>query len=103
MRAGQLSHTVTLQRATEVVSAAGTVTTTWADYATIRAELVTHSLADIGMAYGDAAKASLVFRIRHFHGVTVDDRLVYRGQAYAITNLVELGRRVTELSCEVLK
>lgn len=103
MRAGQLSHTITMQRATETVSAAGTVTTTWADFATIRAELVTHSIADTGMAYGEAAKASLVFRIRHFHGVTTNDRLVYRGQGYAITNLVELGRRVMELHCEVVK
>lgn len=103
MRAGQLSHTITLQRATEAVSAAGTVTTTWADLGTTRAEQVTHSVADTGMAFGEAAKASLVFRIRHFHGITTDDRLVYRGQAYAITNLVELGRRVMELSCEVVK
>lgn len=103
MRAGQLSHTITMQRATEAVSAAGTVTTTWADYATIRAEMVTHSLADTGMAFGEAAKASLVFRIRHFHGITSDDRLIYRGQAFAITNLVELGRRAMELHCEVLK
>jgi SPP1 family predicted phage head-tail adaptor len=103
MRAGLLSHSIILQRATEVVSAAGTVTTTWTDFATIRAELVTHSIADTGMAYGEAAKASLVFRIRHFHGVTTNDRLVYRGQGYAITNLVELGRRLMELSCEVLK
>lgn len=102
MRAGQLSHTITLQRATEAVSAAGTVTTTWADFATIRAELVTHSIADTGMAFGEAAKASLVFRTRHFHGITTNDRLVYRGQAFGITNLVELGRRVMELSCEVL-
>jgi SPP1 family predicted phage head-tail adaptor len=103
MRAGQLSHTITLQRATNGVSAAGTVTTTWADFATMRAELITHSISDTGMAFGEAAKASLVFRIRHFHGITTDDRLVYRGQAYGITNTVELGRRVMELHCEVLK
>lgn len=103
MRAGLLSHTIVLQRATEAVSAAGTVTTTWTDFATVRAELVTLSIADTGMAYGEAAKASLVFRIRHFHGLTTDDRLAYRGQAYAITNLVELGRRVMELYCEVVK
>ena len=103
MRAGQLSHTITLQRSTETVSAAGTVTIAWADFATIRAELVTHSIADSGMAYGEAAKASLVFRVRHFHGVTTDGRLVYRGQAYVITNLVELGRRVMELHCEVVQ
>ena len=103
MRAGLLSHTITLQRGTETVSAAGTVATAWTNFATVRAELVTHSIADTGMAYGEAAKASLVFRIRHFHGLTTDDRLVYRGQAFGITNLVELGRRAMELHCEVLK
>ncbi|UJW85764.1 phage head closure protein [Devosia sp. SL43] len=103
MRAGRLAHTITLQRATETVSAAGTVTTTWADFATTRAELVTHSLADAAMAYGEAAKSSLLFRIRHFHGLTPDDRVIHRGQAYEITNLAELGRRVMELTCEVVK
>lgn len=102
MRAGLMSHTITLQRATETVSAAGTVTMAWTDFATIRAELVTHSIADAAMAYGEAAKTSLVFRIRHFHRLTTDDRLVYRGQAYGITDLVELGRRrIMELRCEV--
>ncbi|GHA34992.1 hypothetical protein GCM10007989_33630 [Devosia pacifica] len=103
MRAGLLSHTISLQRATEEVSAAGTVLTTWADFATVRAEMVTHSVADAGMAFGEAAKASLVLRIRHYHGLTSDDRLIFRGQAYGITNLLELGRRVMELHCEVLK
>lgn len=103
MRSGLLKHAITFQRATETVSAAGTVTTAWANFATMRAELVTHAIADTGMAYGEAAKASLVFRIRYFHGLTTDDRLIYRGQAYGITNLVELGQRVMELACEVIK
>lgn len=103
MRAGLLAHTITLQRATETVSAAGTVSNGWIDFATLRAEVVTHAVTDTDRTYGEAAKAALVFRIRHFHGLTTDDRLVYRGQAYAITNLVELGRRVMELHCEVLK
>lgn len=103
MRAGSLSNTITLQRAVETVSAAGTVVTTWTDFATVRADLVTHAVADSGMAYGEAAKASLVFRIRHFHGLKVEDRLSHRGQAYDIINLVELGRRVMELHCEVVK
>lgn len=103
MRAGLLSHTITLQRPTETVSAAGTVTTSWADFATIRAELVTHSIANTDMAYGEAAKALLVFRIRHFHGLSTSDRLIYRGQPYCIANLVEPDRRTMELHCEVLK
>lgn len=103
MRSGSLNNTITLQRAVETVSAAGTVTTSWTAFATVRAELVTHAVADTGMAYGEAAKAALVFRIRHYHGLTVDDRLSHRCQVYDITNMVELGRRVMELHCEVVK
>lgn len=103
MRAGLLSHTITLQRATETVSASGTVTKSWADFATIRAELVTHSIANTDMSYGEAAKAALVFRIRHFHGLNANDRLIYRSQPYCITNLVEPDRRAMELHCEVVK
>lgn len=102
MRAGLLKHTVTLQRSTQTVSDSGSLSNRWTDYATVRAELVTHSIADAGMAYGEAAKSALVFRIRHFHGLTCDDRLIYRGQAYEITKLAELGNRVMELVCEVL-
>ncbi len=103
MRAGLLKHTITLQRGTKTVSDSGTASKSWTDYATIRAELVTHSIADTGMAYGEAAKSALVFRIRHFHGLTTDDRLIFRGQTYEITNLAELGNRIMELACEVLK
>lgn len=103
MRSGLLKHTLTFQRASETVNAAGTVATTWTNFATVRAELVTHAIADADMAFGEAAKASLVFRIRHFHGLTSNDRLIYRGQAYGIANLVELGQRVMELTCEVVK
>lgn len=103
MRAGLLKHTITLQRGTQTVSASGTVSNHWTDFATIRAELVTHSIADTGMAYGEAAKSALVFRIRHFHGLKTDDRLIFRGETYQITTLAELGTRIMELSCEVVK
>jgi SPP1 family predicted phage head-tail adaptor len=103
MRAGLLSHTITLQRGTETMSAAGTATKSWVDFATIRAELVTQSVADTDLAYGEAAKASLAFRIRHFHGLSTNDRLIYHGQPYCITRLVEPDRRAMELHCEVLK
>lgn len=102
MRAGLLTHTIILQRATETVSAAGTVTNTWATFATVRAELVTHSIADAAMAFGEADKAALVFRIRHFHGLTADCRVIWRGQEYEITSVIELGRRAMELHCEAV-
>lgn len=102
MRAGLLSHTIILQRASETVNAAGTVTTTWTDFAVLRAERVSNVFAEVARAYGEGDGADLVFRIRHFHGLTHRDRLIYRGQPYNITSIVELGqRKVMELRCGV--
>lgn len=104
MRAGKLDRTIILQREAEHVGAAGTVTRTWADFAVIRAELVSSVTGDTGMAYGEADKAATVFRIRYFHGLTTKDRVVYRGTAYDLTGIVELGRnRALELRCEVAR
>lgn len=103
MRAGQLSNTVTLQRAEETVSASGQVTKTWTDFATIRAELVTLSIADLATSFGEASKGTVAFRIRHFHGLSVNDRLSFRGQTFEIATLLEPSRRVMELHCEVVK
>lgn len=102
MRAGRLDRTIILQRETETVSPAGTVTSTWTDFAILRAELVSNVFAEVARAYGDGEGADLVLRIRHYHGLTTKDRLVYAGQPYGINAIVELGRRrAMELRCEV--
>lgn len=102
MRAGRLDRTITLQRETETVSPAGTVTSTWTDFAIVRAELLSNVFVEVARAYGDDGGADLVLRIRHYHGLTTKDRLVYAGQPYGITGIVELGRRrAMELRCEV--
>lgn len=103
MRAGRLDRTIVLQRETENVSPAGTVTSIWTDFAIIRAELVSNVFAEVARAYGEGDKADLTLRIRHYHGLTAKDRLVYAGQPYGITSIVELGRRrAMELRCEAL-
>lgn len=102
MRAGRLDRTIILQRETEAVSPAGTVTSTWTDFAIVRAELVSNVFAEVARAYGEGDGAEMVFRIRHYHGLSIKDRLVYAGQPYGITGIVELGRRrAMEVRCEV--
>ncbi|WP_172125406.1 phage head closure protein [Devosia sp. 919] len=97
-----MDRTITLQRETESVSPAGTVTSTWTDFAILRAELVSNVFAEVARAYGEGDGADMVFRIRHYHGLTTKDRLVYEGQPYGITSIVELGRRrAMELRCGV--
>ncbi len=104
MRSGNLDRTIILQRQTDHVSAAGTVSHTWADFAVVRGELVSNGITENGFAYGEADTAATVFRIRYFHGLTTKDRLIYRGEPYDLTGIVELGRnRALELRCEASK
>ncbi|MBJ7578147.1 phage head closure protein [Devosia sp. MC532] len=102
MRAGRLDRTITLQRQSEIVSSAGTVTATWTDFAVLRAELLSNLSAEVARAYGEGEGADMVFRIRHYHGLTTKDRVVYAGQSYGISAIVQLGRRrAMELRCKV--
>lgn len=103
MRAGTLNHTLVLQRRTETVTPAGAVAVTWTDFATVRAERLASAAMLSGMPYGEAEKARLQFRIRHFHGLSTADRVIYRGEPFAIVEIGEFGRRLMELTCEVPK
>ncbi len=103
MRAGRLDRTVTLQRLTESVNAAGSVSATWTTLATVRAELVSNTLTETGYAFGEAANDALAFRIRYRPDLTTRDRLAYEGRAYDLVGIVELGRRrALELRCEAV-
>lgn len=104
MRAGRLDRTITIQRLAESVSPAGTVTDTWADIATARAELVSNTLTETGYAFGEADNDALVFRIRFRADITTSDRVSYEGRAYDLVGIVEIGRRrALELRCEAVK
>jgi SPP1 family predicted phage head-tail adaptor len=104
MRTGRLDRTVNLQRLTETVNAAGTVSTVWTTFATVRAELVSNLLTETGYAFGEADTDALVFRIRYRSGLTTTDRLTYEGRAYNLVGIVETGRRrALELRCEAVK
>lgn len=103
MRAGKLDRTLLIERQTETVSAAGTVTTTWANIATVRAELVSNALAENGAAFGEAESVTLLFRIRYLDSLTTKDRVTYEGRACGIVGIIELGRRRgLELRCEAV-
>jgi len=103
MRAGKLDRTLLIERPTEIVGAAGTVTTTWAIVATVRAELVSNAAAETGQAFGEAENVTLSFRIRHLDGLSTKDRVTYEDRAYGLVSIVELGRRrALELRCEAV-
>lgn len=90
MRAGKLDREITIERATTAVGDAGTITETWAAFATLRAELV-----DTGADEADPAitKATVLFRTRFVSGVTVADRISFDGRQFNIKHVAEIGRR----------
>jgi SPP1 family predicted phage head-tail adaptor len=100
MRAGKLVHAVKIERATHAVNDTGGPVTTWSHYAWLRAEKVEQSTAEAIRAYGASEETLLVFRTRFKAGVTNADRLVWRGEAFNLREVVVLGRNLgLELRC----
>lgn len=104
IRPGKMRHTITLQRATLAPNAYGTEVETWANLATLRAELVEAAAADDPAgAAGTQGKVVRTFRTRVFGGVTVADRVIWQGRTLAITAVTggDFGdARALELQCE---
>lgn len=104
IRSGKLDRTITLQRKAETISPAGTVSDAWADFATVRAELLRAAYADQATKPGEGQGAAIAFRLRYVAGVSTADRLLYDGQPYGIKTVHEFGRRrFLEIECEALR
>lgn len=93
IRAGKLDKLITVQRLTEAVDAAGTVSRTWAAILTLRAEVLTLSLTEAAAAFGEAETTSQLLRTRYVDGLTTADRVQLDGTAYNLKAIGVIGRR----------
>lgn len=95
MRSGKLDRRIIIERETETVSPAGTVTKTWSQIASVRAEQVEQSTVEAATSFGEAETGTLIFRCRWIPGVeiTTQDRVTYAGHAYDLKDIREIGRR----------
>jgi len=93
MRAGKLDRTVVVQRGTETVSAAGTVSKTWTTLGELRAELINLAAAEGDETFGDAERTSVTLRTRFYAGITTADRILLNGDFFDIIGIAEIGRR----------
>jgi len=102
--AGTLDRIVTIQRFTSTINDAGTPVETWADIATVRAQLVQATTGEYIVAnLGALDKAAMIFIIRWMDGLTNADRISYNGVIYNLKDVAEIGRRVgLELRCQAL-
>lgn len=92
MRSGKLDRTITIQRGTNTVNEYGTPTFTWANLATLRAQVVQSSTEEF-IENGAEEKTVIIFRTRFLSGVTTADRIHYLGSDFNIRELKEIGRR----------
>lgn len=93
MRAGKLDRRVIVQRLSETVSAAGTVSEAWTTFGELYAELVNLATVEGKAAFGDADTTAALLRTRYYSGLTTADRFVLNGDFYNIKGIAEIGRR----------
>lgn len=91
--AGTLIHVVELQRETETVSASGAPSSAWTNFASVRAEIKHQTADEYLTGFGEAERSTLIMRIRYRSDITTADRAVYKGQAYNLKEVVEIGRK----------
>lgn len=104
IRPGKMRHLITLQRAAVGVNDLGTEVPVWAKLADLRAELVSEEAAEVAAeTAGTRGRKAVTFRTRVFGGVTVGDRVIWRGQPFDIVALAggdfAMGNGL-ELKCE---
>jgi SPP1 family predicted phage head-tail adaptor len=94
MRAGKLTHSITIERLVEGLDDYGVPRPTWTPIATVRAEILTASTSEFLTGAGEGAASAIVFRIRYMEGVTPADRITLDGKgAYDIKEIKQIGRR----------
>ena len=93
IRAGSLSHRITLERRSETLTASGEAVPTWLPFGFEHAQRVTLTAEEFLSGMGEAEKRVAVFRIRWRGDLRLADRIVADGIAYGLTEIVELGRK----------
>ena len=101
MRAGNLDRVLTIQRVSTSLNAYGTPVEAWTNNATIRGQLLKNATDDREGQRGHTTDIVLNFRIRYVASLSLNDRLLYQGQQYQVTQISEIGRRVgMDIACE---
>lgn len=93
MRAGKLTKTLTIERATTTVDAYGTPAESWATIAVVRGQLIQSSTEEFMRNFGASSEIAAVFCIRYRDGIKVADRITCDGITYDLKEVKELGRR----------
>ena len=97
MNPGKLNRRLTIQVRTLTKDATGSQSETWADTATVWAELVSQKGREATIADSERSQDTRQFRIRHRALTTTGNRLFYQSRFYDITGITEEGIKTTIL------
>ena len=90
---GRLNQRVTLQTRSAGTDAMGQAAEAWVNVATVWAQAMPLRGREFFAAAQVQQEHSVKFTLRWRDGVTLTSRLVWRGQAYDITGITDLGGR----------
>jgi head-tail adaptor len=93
MRAGKLDHTLIFERATATIDGNGVAVETWAQFVTLRAEIVTQRADEAQREQGASTEVTTTYRTRFYPGITVADRVSDGTRLHNIVAVTEIGRR----------
>jgi head-tail adaptor len=100
MRAGSLDRVIVIEAPTVTYDEYRTPVTSWAPVVTLRARLFTRSIDDRQGQHA-VTDSTVTFRTYFYPGITLEHRAVFEGQAFKITAIKEIGRRVgLDIMCE---
>lgn len=91
LNAGDLRHTVTLQRRAAGKDVLGQATGAWETAATVRASVEPLRGRELFAAGQNAAPVDMRIRIRYMSGVDATMRIMWEGEAYGIVSVINVG------------
>lgn len=93
MRSGELRHAIIIETVTETQTASGSLSESWAPYATVWADMQPMRSTETFQADQDYAQRDTKFIIRYQSGITHKMRINYSGRIFDIKTLINLKER----------
>ena len=93
MRAGTLNRVIFIDRMTSALNENRTPVSTWTNIATLRAEVLQHSVGEEEAGNGERDTDAVTFRTRLFSGLETADRIRFMGRVYNVKGWTEIGVR----------
>lgn len=93
MRTGNLNRVIFIDRLATTLNENRNPVSTWTKIATLRAEVLQHSLYEAEADNGERDTDSITFRTRFFTGLMTADRIRFMRRTYNVKGWTEIGIR----------